>query len=61
MINGENAYQSVTGQQKYSTNRVKNSIFIDRKKWEVDLYEMQENYYDTEFESFPEVVQIEIS
>ena len=61
MINGEHVYQSVTGQLKYSTNRVKNSIFEDRKKREVDLYDMQENYYDAEFETFPEVVQIEIS
>jgi len=31
MISGEHVYQSIIGHQRYSTNRVKNSIFEEAK------------------------------
>lgn len=58
MIQGESAYQTMREQQRYSTNRVKNSIFESNKR-EVDLCE--ENMFETEYEFFPDVAQFEIS
>ena len=56
MINGEHVYQSVMNMQKYSTKRVKNSIFATDTQPRFIEYD----YYDAEFEYFPDAVQFEI-